>query len=79
MIARGLLPFTAAVLKTMMGKRRDALETTAREMSEDTLRGHMETEIRAGIAECETQERNLARAVALGHMQLDQIGSVSQE
>jgi hypothetical protein len=62
-----------------MARIREALEVTAREMSEDTLRGHMEAEIRAGIGECEAQENNLARAVALGQIQLEQISAVSQE
>ena len=39
----------------------------------------METEIRAGIADCDTQENNLARAVALGQIQLEQVSVVSQE
>ena len=79
MIGRGVLPFTASLLKQVMARIREALEVTAREMSEDTLRGHMEAEIRAGIGECEAQENNLARAVALGQIQLEQIGAVSQE
>jgi hypothetical protein len=79
MIARGVLPFTASILKQIMVKMRDTLEATAREMSEDTLRGRMETEIRAELADCEMQENNLARAVALGQIQREQITIVSQE
>ncbi len=39
----------------------------------------METKIRARIVDCETQENNLARAVAHGQMQPEQIGVVSQQ
>ena len=78
-IAKGLIPFTANVLKSILGRLRESLEATAREMSAGTLRDRLEAEVRAGIAECEAQEQNLARAVAEGHILPEQTRSTSQE
>jgi site-specific DNA recombinase len=78
-ISRGVLPFTSALLRQVVDRIREVLEVTAREMSEDVLRSHLEAELRAGISDCETQENNLARAVALGQIQSAQISTVSQE
>lgn len=72
MIGRGVLPFTASLLKQVMARIREALEVTAREMSEDTLRGHMEAEIRAGIGECESARE---QSSAGGRTGTDSVGA----